>query len=142
MKKIVTVLCSLAFMFSGMYIARSTAHIETATQSLNAATLSSSIYPTGISSADLPLDLRLDLVKHDTVFVRDTIYPAFLSQDVVIKGRSKKRSTRPQRHKRSIEPDTMCIIQKDTLYVPSVFVVVPLEELDSTKSVVKTALKK
>ena len=144
MKRFVTMMCSVAFMVAGVLIARSTANIRMATQSLNAAVIPEMrTCATSVNPANLPLDLQLNLVKHDTVFVTDTIYPTFLNQDVVIKGRKPKRKFITQRHKKSVKPDTIpTFVRQDTLYVPSVYVIVPLEKLDSTKSIVNSTLKK
>lgn len=106
MKRFTTVLCSIAFMIAGFMIA----FMKTDQQNqLHAAENP----PIVITKGALPLDLQLDLEKHnpvvnrtDTIIQHDTVH--------VVKYKIKYRA-----QKKAVEPDSLpSSANQDTLFVP------------------------
>lgn len=94
------------FLLAGYFVASKVPHEQ------NTICAASRTPPTTIGVESLPLDLRLDLSKQDTV--RDTVTIVHHDTVHVVKYKTKRRTK-----KRSVEPDTLPAQKKDTLYVPS-----------------------
>lgn len=133
MKRFTTILCSIAFMIAGFMI--SFMKPPEPQNQLHAATLP----PLTISRGALPLDLRLDLNKHDSVQIRrDTI---ILHDTVrVVKYKIKYRTPKKQ-----VEPDSLPAPAKpDTLYVPRLKIFIQTSEdvlVDTTFAIIPDSSK-
>lgn len=120
------------FLLSGIMISNMNPKIQKHS-TLQAAT------PMIVHASDLPLDLRLSLEKkdtvivHDTVCVRDTVYKSSYR-----KANSGKKLKGTKAKAKTVMPDSIpaqairdTIVSKiDTLYVPSLYIIVPLEKME------------
>lgn len=133
MKRFTTIVCSLAFMIAGFMI--SFMKPSTPQNQLHAAPLA----PITISKSALPLDLQLDLAKHDsvetrrdTIVVHDTVH--------VVKYKIKYRTP-----KKVVEPDSLPAPAKpDTLSVPKLKILIQVGEdvlTDTTFTVIPDSVK-
>ena len=95
------------FLLAGYFVASKVPHEQ---NTMYAASRTPPVTTIGVES--LPLDLRLDLNKQDTV--RDTVTIVHHDTVHVVKYKTKRRTK-----KRLVEPDTLPAQKKDTLYVPS-----------------------
>lgn len=120
MKRITTFLCSLCFMAAGIGLAIAKSNSAT----IQAAPV---INLPPITTNDLPLDLQLDLQKRTdtvTVHVHDTVFIA----------KPKRKTTQAKKHK-GTNPDTIpSKVKQDTLYVPALYIVIPVENLHNASS--------
>ena len=112
MRKLTTILCSMAFMISGFLITFMKSEPQ---NQLHAAPVA----PLFITKEALPLDLQSGLAKNDksivpkdTVILRDTVH--------VVKYRTKYRAP-----KKMVRPDSIpSPARSDTLYVPELRVII------------------
>lgn len=133
MKRFTTILCSIAFMIAGFMIAfmkPPEAHNQ-----LHAAPVA----PIVLSRSALPLDLQLDLAKHDSVkILRDTI----VLHDTV---RIVKYKTKYRTPKKAVEPDSLLSPAKpDTLSVPKLKILIQVSKdvlMDTTFTVIPDSVK-
>lgn len=127
MKRLTTIMCSIAFMISGFLISFMKPEPQ------NEIHASSPMQLT-ITRNALPLDLQLDLAKHDSIIHRiDTIVQHDTVQ--IVKYKTKYRAP-----KKTIEPDSLpSPVTKDTLYVPElrVFIQMSKDVLMDTTFVIK-----
>lgn len=133
MKKLTTILCSACFMIAGVCLVLSSKKTSTGNL-IHAAELPQIPIPT--AEAVMPLDLQLDLAKQlkgpDTVFVEkhDTIYTP------LSKPKTKSRTSKGKKLTTAVDTVTTKA-KKDTLYVPALYIIVPLENLhESNDSVI------
>lgn len=107
MKRLTTILCSIAFMISGFVIFYAKPEPQNKIYALSPPT-----QLTIVRNA-LPLDLQLDLAKHDSIIYRtDTIVQHDTVQ--IVKYKTKYRA-----QKKHVEPDSLQPpVTLDTLYVP------------------------
>lgn len=125
MKRLTTIICSLAFMVAGifiMYNGKTASHKQ-----LHAAT------PPPVATP-LPLDLQLDIAKRfnkGPEVIRDTITVVHHDTVPVVKYKVKYRAP-----KKSVEPDTLPTQIHDTLYVPSLKVKMQMGEKELMDTII------
>lgn len=134
MRRFTTILCSIAFMIAGFII--SFMKPPELQNQLHAAPVA----PIVLSRGALPLDLQLDLAKHDSIQIRkDTIVLHDTVQ--VVKYKIKYRAPK----KKVAEPDSLPAPAKpDTLSVPKLKILIQMSEdvlMDTTFTVVPDSVE-
>ena len=118
MRKLTTILCSMAFMISGIVLANAVSKSDTTNGvTANAAT---------ISTMQLPVDLQLNELaqkesKKDTVTLRDTVYV---------------------KQPKSIEVNVPCRVKTKTVHVPVLYIATRTDVKEDTVSNTNNALYK
>lgn len=95
-----------------------------------------------VRPSDLPLDLQLDLVKpakKDTIIVRDTVTIRDTIKVSSSKPKTAKKFKGTKKVKPVVKPDTITTLPKtdtlyvskvDTVYIPSLYIIVPMDKLE------------
>lgn len=118
MRKLTTILCSVAFMISGIVLANAVSKSDTTNgMQANAAT---------ISTMQLPVDLQLNKLaqnesKKDTVTLRDTVYVE---------------------QPKSIEVNVPCRVKTKTVHVPVLYIATRTDVKEDTVNHTNNALYK